>query len=182
MRAMPKRNSTMAGKRKAVALDIERHVLHEAGYKCGNPICHRILTLDIHHIVEVGVGGPNDPHNLLALCPNCHALHHRQGVITLESLRTWKMLLLAINEAYDRRSVDILLALDKMGELFVSGDRILMCAALIAGELVSSAQHSTSQYQAHSQYRIAVTDRGKSFVDAWKRGDQKSAIEQIGRS
>ena len=95
----------MAGKRKAIALDIERQVLHESGYKCGNPTCHRILTLDIHHIVEVGVGGPNDLHNLLALCPNCHALHHRQKVIPIESIRAWKMLLLAINEAYDRRSV-----------------------------------------------------------------------------
>jgi hypothetical protein len=159
----------MAGKRKAVAVDVHRQVLHEAGYKCGNPTCHRILTLDIHHIVEVEVGGPNELHNLLALCPNCHALHHRQKVIPIESIRAWKMLLLAINEAYDRRSVDILLALDKTGDLFVSGDGVLMCAALVAGGLVFSHQHVVSVSQPPLTYRIGMTARAKSFVEAWKR-------------
>ena len=50
-------------------------VLLEAGYKCANPVCRHILTLELHHIVWVSHGGGNNLDNLLALCPNCHALH-----------------------------------------------------------------------------------------------------------
>jgi hypothetical protein len=166
----------MARQRKPPPLDVKSQVLHEAGYRCGNPSCRTILTLDIHHLEEVGIGGSDRAENLLPLCPNCHALYHRQGAITRESLRAWKMLLLAINEAYDRRSIDILLALDKMGLIYVSGDGILACAPLIAGQLVSSTYN---MYQNVCTYRILITDRGKAFVQAWKRGDQEAAIANL---
>jgi len=74
--------------------------LHESGYKCGNPACHSVVTLDIHHLEQVSAGGGDTAENLLPLCPNCHALHHR-GVIPADSIRAWKLLLLTINEAYD---------------------------------------------------------------------------------
>ena len=106
----------MAKKRRSIPVDVQHLVLHEAGYKCANPVCRTILTLDIHHLVPVADDGGNAPDNLLALCPNCHALHHR-AEIPADSIRAWKMLLLALNEAYDRRSVDLLLALDKCGAL-----------------------------------------------------------------
>ncbi len=51
------------------------------------------------------------------------------------------MLLLAINEAFDRRSVDLLLALDLTGMLFVSGEGVLECAALIEAGLVPGSHN-----------------------------------------
>jgi len=75
-------------------------VLREAGYRCAVPTCHTTLAIDVHHIVEVYKGGGNEPSNLLALCPTCHALYHR-GVITQESVKQWKERLVALNRVVD---------------------------------------------------------------------------------
>lgn len=159
-------------KRKKVPIDVQRLVLHEAGYLCGNPSCRTIITLDIHHIVQVSDDGPNEPQNLLALCPNCHALHHR-GEIPIESIRAWKMLLLALNEAFDRRSIDILLALDAVGPVETSGDTVFAyCAGLIAAGYI--------QFRAFGHIcTYTMTNKGRQLVEAWKAGDQDLAIRQL---
>lgn len=64
-------------------------VLTEAGYRCAVPTCRTILAIDLHHLVWLSEGGPDDASNLLALCPTCHALHHR-GEIPREALLIWK--------------------------------------------------------------------------------------------
>jgi 5-methylcytosine-specific restriction endonuclease McrA len=91
---MPKKPSTLGTEARTVPLDVRRLVLHEAGYKCSNPACRYPLTLDVHHLYYVSEGGSNLAENLLPLCPNCHTEHHH-GHIPHESLRAWKMLLLA---------------------------------------------------------------------------------------
>lgn len=97
-----------------VKTSVRTRVLHEAGYKCSNPRCRYRITLDVHHVYYVSEGGSDDPANLLPLCPTCHAEHH-MGRIPTESLRAWKVLLLAINEAFDRRSVDVLITVYSLG-------------------------------------------------------------------
>lgn len=159
--------------RKSLPLDIRRQVLHEAGYKCGNPVCRTILTLDIHHLVPVANKGEDQAHNLLALCPNCHALHH-QGQIPEESLRAWKMLLLALNEALDRRSIDLLLALDTVGQTFVGGEGVLECASLIAAGLVERYTYNTGK--PIPSYGVGLTNKGRAMVAGWKSGDQRAAL------
>lgn len=56
--------------------NVRRPIMRRAGNKC--EICcldfWKILVL--HHIVPVSLGGPADLTNLIALCPNCHALVH----------------------------------------------------------------------------------------------------------
>lgn len=170
----------MQRKRRTLPIDVRRLVLHESGYKCGNPACHSILTLDIHHLERVADDGVDTPENLLPLCPNCHALHHR-GEIPLQSVRAWKMLLLTINEAYDRKTVDVLAALGKVGILFVSGDGLLACASLVAADLVAVDVWGTP---GHTQrlgiqvpaYRLSLTPRGQNLLSAWKEGDQAAAV------
>jgi hypothetical protein len=49
------------------------------GYKCANPTCRNVFTLELHHIVWVKDGGGNEPDNLLVLCPNCHAPPHQRA-------------------------------------------------------------------------------------------------------
>ena len=63
----------MTDHRIAVPVDVKRLVLHEAGYRCANPVCRHILTLDVHHLDYVSDGGSNTPYNLLPLCPNPYA-------------------------------------------------------------------------------------------------------------
>lgn len=96
--------------RQSVPPAVSRAVLTEAGYRCAVPTCRTTLAIDLHHLVGVAAGGGNDAANLLALCPNCHALFHR-GTIHREALQVWKGLLVALNEGVGRDAKDLLLLL-----------------------------------------------------------------------
>lgn len=171
----------MSAKRKTIPLDVKLIVLHEAGYKCGNPVCRHVLTLDIHHLTYVSKGGPDTAENLLPLCPNCHALHHR-GEIPEVSVRAWKMLLLALNEAFDRKSVDVLLALDKQGLIKrLTGDGVISLASLVAAGVVSVREYwheiGGGMVSQHEQMYLAeLSEKGRLLVEGWKKGDQAAAV------
>ena len=135
--------------RRAIPADTRRLVLHECGYKCSNPACRNVITLDVHHLAHVAAGGADRPENLLALCPYCHAMHHA-GQIPADSLRSWKLLLLALNEGFDRRSIDLLLALKRLDNHYVT------------------------------LYTISLSARGKQFVGGWGCGDQLAAVGSAG--
>ncbi len=95
--------------------NVVNSVLIEAGYRCAVPTCRNILAIDMHHIVEVKDGGPNEPSNLLALCPTCHALYTR-GTIPKEAINAWKTMLVALNHAFDQESISNLLFLHILGQ------------------------------------------------------------------
>lgn len=160
-------------RRKKPPVDVKSLILHEAGYRCANPACRTILTIEIHHLDQVSEGGGNEPENLIALCPNCHTLHH-SGTITLTSLRAWKLLLLALNEAFDRKLVDMVLTLHKEKELHVSGDGVLQCSPGIASGLILLEKRRHSD-----DYWVSLTEKGHRFVQAWEEGDQRAAVEAI---
>lgn len=170
----------MASKRLPIPLNVKLQVLHEAGYRCSVPTCRTIVTLDMHHCDYVSNNGSNDPANLLVLCPNCHSLHHK-GLIPDESIRAWKMFQISLNEALDNKSINILLTLNKLEYLKVSGEGIRECSSLVASEFIritrcfdlNSGMFLGSET---GVYEISLTDRGSMFVDAWKRGDQASAM------
>jgi len=161
----------------AVPIATRRLVLHECGYKCANPICRTILTLEIHHLEQVSQGGSNDAENLLPLCPNCHSLHHA-GTIPVASLRAWKRFLLALNEAFDQKTVDILLALDKLNDgLILSGDGVLSCAALVASDYaVTEVMYGELFDVVTAKYHVQLSPKGRAFVASWKEGKDRDAI------
>jgi hypothetical protein len=169
-------------KRTALKLSTKKQVLHESGYKCANPACRTILTLDIHHLDYVSDDGSDSPENLLALCPNCHSLHHR-GHLPRESLRAWKMLLISLNEGFPRQTMDLLLGLAKADTLIVSGEGVLQCAALLASDLVEFDPTPEGGFflskgaEPHEQrYRLELSKKGRLLVDAWKRGSQEEVV------
>ena len=90
--------------------NIINSVLIEAGYRCAVPTCRNILAIDMHHIIEVKDGGPNEPSHLLALCPTCHALYTR-GTIPKEAINAWKTMLVTLSHAFDQESISNLLFL-----------------------------------------------------------------------
>lgn len=49
-------------------------VYRREGYRCA--VCDDPRHLQIHHVVKRSQGGSNSPHNLVCLCPSCHALVH----------------------------------------------------------------------------------------------------------
>lgn len=155
--------------RKAIPVDVTIKVLHECAYKCANPRCRYPLTLDRHHLNEHSKGGSDTPDNLLALCPNCHADHHA-GKIPIGTLRAWKMLLVTINEAFNRQTVDLLLAVYQTGRFALSGGD---CASLIASGLV---EVETVENGPLVTYFVSLNQKGQLFVEGWMSGDQSKAI------
>jgi hypothetical protein len=156
--------------RKSLPVDARAIVLHECGYKCANPTCRMVLTLEIHHLEQVSEDGSNEPSNLLALCPNCHALHH-SGRIPHASLRTWKHLILALNHAFDTRLVDLLLALRKLEAVIVSGDSVLQCAQGVSSGLIEVIFRVQPE-----NYLVRLTSKGRHFVTNWEAGDEEAAV------
>jgi len=129
-----------------------------------------ILAIELHHLDQVSDGGENTPENLIALCPNCHSLHHKR-LIPKESLRAWKLLLLSINEAFDKRSVDILLMLSQIPKITLRGEGILEISSLISSNLVFWHQMHTDIFD------ISLSEKGRIFVDAWKNGELEKAMK-----
>jgi hypothetical protein len=145
-------------------------VLTESGYRCAVPTCRNILALDMHHIWEVSAGGSDDPSNLVALCPTCHALYHR-GTIKQESIYVYKAMLVAITRAFDVEAIDQLLFLEscKTDFLVVTGDGLLHFGRLIAAGLASADLKSNNNWQIVT-YAVNVSDKGRQLIEAWKQG------------
>ncbi len=154
-------------------------VLTEAGYRCAVPTCRTILAIDLHHMVEVAEGGGNEPGNLLALCPTCHALFHR-GVVVRDSIYTWKSVLVSLSHAFDFAALDQLLFLNKpeIQNLRVSGDGVLQFSRLIAAGL------ATFQLVLANGplllYAVGLTQRGEALVNAWSSGDRQAVAKVLG--
>lgn len=190
---MTKSKTKAKPKRKTILPTIRQAVLMEAGYKCGNPVCRNILTLQIHHILWVKDNGGNSPENLLALCGHCHD-QHTNGFIPNEAIRHWKGMLLALNHAFDRGSMELLLLLwkTKGKVIWYSGDALLRFASLIASNLVlfetkilygqtptTSGQfgsvpaifHGTT-YEMGMVVELKLSEKGALLVDAWLSGNE----------
>ena len=177
------------GRRRALAPSLRQELLREAGYRCANPACRSIITHEIHHLDPVKADGGNTEGNLLALCPNCHALHHG-GHIREEALRTWKLTLVAINQQGLRNIADRLLFLagNKSGlppgeVLQLSADGLLHFSDLIVGGLVQARFHESSSggggFPPYQLFSVRLTEKGQLVVDAWKAGrldDLKAAL------
>lgn len=158
--------------RKTLSLKVRTIVLTEAGYRCAVPTCRGILALDLHHIWEVSAGGGNDPSNLIALCPTCHALYHR-GTISQDSIFAYKAMLVALSHAFDFQSVDRLLFLNMCPQdyLVLSGDGVLQFDRLIAAGLATVNLKANNNWQIVT-YTVNISKKGRQLVEAWRQGDR----------
>src|SRR5260370_37306659 len=168
----------MAAQRTAIPLKLKIEVLTEAGYRCAVPACRNILALDLHHIVEVKEGGPNEVWNLLTLCPMCHALYTR-GEIRKESIDAWKTMLVALNHTFDKESISNLLFLKQTitNEVAISGDGVLKFSHLIASGL---ATHQLfMQNGPLVLYVVRLTDKGNRIIEAWYSGNREQVRQAL---
>ena len=181
-------------KRRDPTPSVRDEVLREAGYKCANPTCRNILTLLLHHMVWVKEGGGSQATNLIALCGHCHDMH-TQGHIPASAIQHWKGLLHALNHAFNKESMDLLLYLSHPGieNVWYTGDGFLKFAGLVAARLVEVAE---SQFAVGVRYgnsaptsppttavRVKLSDKGKLLVDSWLNGDEgqyKVALKTAG--
>ena len=136
--------------------------------------------------------------------PLLSELFHK-GEISLEAIRHWKGMLIALNNAFDRESMDLLLYLwhTKSQDIWYSGDGLLRFAGLIAAGLVSFQTEITYartpfhnvdmhgiknvlvQPIPHSPQmvvkKIELSDRGEHLVDAWRNGDEAKYRELLSK-
>jgi hypothetical protein len=145
--------------------------------------------------------GNNDPSNLLPLCGYCHD-QHTHGHIPEEAIRHWKGMLLALNHAFDRGSMDLLLFLwqAKDTEIWYSGDALLRFSGPIASGLVSfetktlygqtaasfgklggvNTMYHPSSFETGMVVKIGLTEKGRLLLDAWRKGDEGQYRKLIG--
>jgi hypothetical protein len=166
--------------RQSLPLRTKTIVLTEAGYRCAVPTCRGILALDMHHIWEVVYGGGDDPSNLVALCPTCHALYHR-GTILPDSIYLYKAMLVAISRAFDLEAVDKLLFLSECPPdfLIVSGDGLLHFARLIAAGMADVRLKANNNFQIVT-YAVNISEKGKQLIEAWRQGDRTRVSKVLG--
>lgn len=151
---------------------------------CGNLRCRHILTLELYHMIPVHDGGPTTASDLIALCPSCHALHG-EGKISQTAIRHWKGMLVALNQAFGRQSMDLLLFLHKTGPnslLWYSADGVLRFVALVAAGLVCSGQQATGSVGniPASSHRLDLSEKGRQVVESWEAGDEDAYRRLIG--
>ncbi len=164
--------------RKPIPESVKRQVLIEAGYRCAVPTCRNLLIVDLHHIVDVQDGGGNEPENLLPLCPTCHALYTR-GSIPQDAVKAWKVVIVGLNQAFDRRTIDDLIFLDQVGQsqtdFVCSGDGVTRFTQLYAAGLASYKRiHSLRGGLNTDSYTVAITTKGKHLLEGWRSGDPAS--------
>lgn len=155
---------------------VRDEVLREAGYKCAVPTCRNVITLQLHHILWVKEGGGNAATNLIALCGHCHDLH-TAGHIPNSAIQYWKGMLHALNAAFDRECVDLLLYLHQRGIAthWYSGDGVLRFAGLFAAGLVEFGRQSAADTFVNifaSCHEVFLSKKGALLVEAWKAGDE----------
>lgn len=173
-------------KRKTIPPAVRDEVLREAGYKCANPTCRNILTLQLHHMVWVKEGGENSALNLIALCGHCHDMH-TQGHIPASAISYWKGMLHALNHAFSKESMDLLLYLYKKSENtphWYTADGVLRFAGLYAAGLVQFGQQAASNVVSmgsgpSSSHQVVLSDKGRVLVEAWMSGDEKKYREAL---
>lgn len=165
-------------KRKSVPLEVQRAVLAEAGYRCAVPTCRTILAIDLHHIIEVKDDGPNEVWNLIALCPNCHALHTR-GDITKDAIDVYKGILVSLNAAFDREAINNLMFLSSLAPntLRITGDGVLKFSSLIGSGLADF--ELKSQNGPLLLYEVRLTLKGKKIISAWQSGDRTAVLDAL---
>ena len=175
-----------AGRAK-LPVPVRHQLLMEAGYKCGNPTCRNVLTLEVHHIQYVSESGGGEPPNLLVLCPYCHSMHHA-GHIPIEAIRLWKGLLVALNQGFGRQSMELLLFLHKTqdNQLWYSADGLLSYAGLIGAGLVVIAQTEVTSLApsgrgkfTQTSHKLALTERGSLLIEAWLAGNEQRYRELV---
>ncbi len=166
--------------RQNLSLRTKTIVLTEAGYRCAVPTCRGILALDMHHIWEVTYGGGDDPSNLVALCPTCHALYHR-GTISSDSVYLYKAMLVAISRAFDLEAIDKLLFLSACSPdfLILSGDGLLHFARLIAAGMADVRLKANNNFQIVT-YAVNISEKGKLLIEAWRQGDRTRVSQVLG--
>ncbi len=93
----------------------------ESGHRCAIPTCLK-FPIDVHHIIPYSECLEHSFDNLITLCTECHARHHRTKEISLKALQTYKNNLGLLNHRYGdfERRLLYFFYLEKKKTIFLS--------------------------------------------------------------
>ena len=106
----------------------------------------------------------------------------------MEAIRLWKGLLVALNQAFDRKGLELLLLLSSSprNALWFSSDGLLHFAGLMGAGLVEIRSTETTfmapnepKKFTQTTHNLQLTKKGKLLLDAWLSGDENRYRELI---
>ena len=108
----------------------------------------------------------------------------------MEAVRLWKGLLVALNQAFDRQGMELLLLLRRDSRMFwFSSDGVLRFAGLIGAGLVAIVETDRTFKAAgdhhkftQTSHNLALTEKGSILVEAWLAGNEPKYRELISAS
>jgi hypothetical protein len=156
---------------------VRQQVLTESGYRCANPTCGVVLAMNLHHLEHVAEGGGDVVENIIALCPNCHTLHHN-GHIERAALVVWKSILQLKSSPFDRDTFKLLHMVSKMpgGIIKLSGDGLLFFGQALISGYIETRERPNSLLQSPTSgstplcYEVSLTTKGRGALENWLAG------------
>lgn len=157
--------------RPAIPSELERQVLMEAGHRCAIPTCKHTTT-EIAHIDAWSKVKEHRFENMIALCPNCHALYD-DGKIDRKSMLQYKANLSILNGRYgdlERRVLKFFADYPNHTAIWLPGGLGILVAYLVQDGLLAlheKEQVLTTMSQFSKLQLYELTDAGKKLVDRW---------------
>lgn len=157
--------------RQQIPSDLRRQVETEAGHRCAIPTCRK-YPIDIHHIIPYETCRNHSFENLIALCTECHARHHRTKEIDRKSLQIYKANLGLLTHRYGDFGYRILefFCLQKKKFMFLSAGFEPLVHLLIKDNILAkTGQNSgieTDGIFTSEEYELTAI--GEKLLEQWK--------------
>ena len=166
--------------RPTISVEVKRRILIEAGYRCAVPTC-RFPIAEKAHIISWADSKDNSYENLIALCPNCHAMYD-SGKIDRTAIIAYKKKLLFLNEVYSRFELDVLDHLKTHKRALIPGE--LLVKRLLEEEIVRHEERIMIQGFDDGEdilgiFSVVLTDKGKRMLDDWAKVDESLTHDQL---
>lgn len=166
--------------RSKIPAETKRRILIEAGYRCAVPTCRFPITENAH-IVSWADSKDHSYENLIALCPNCHAMYD-SGKIDRSAIIAYKKKLLFLNEVYSRFEIDVLDHLKTHKRALIPGE--LLIKRLLEEEIVMVEEEIMLHGFGDDEdilglFSVVLTDKGIRMLNDWTKVDESLTHDRL---
>ena len=124
--------------------------------------------MEIAHIVPFSKVRAHDFENLIALCPTCHARHHK-GEIDIKSLKRYKSNLILLNSRYsdlEKRILEVFVENPHQDGMPLYSGLLLLVRYLEKDGLIQRLGSAALGIGGSEVYiQFLLTEKGKEFVE-----------------
>ena len=166
--------------RPAIATEVKRRILMEAGYRCAIPTCRFPITENAH-IVSWADSKNHSYENLIALCPNCHTLFD-SGKIDRRAMIAYKKKLMFLNDVYSRFELDVLDHLKTHKRALILGELLikrLLEEGIVVHEEDLMVQGFGDGEDILGIFSVVLTDKGRRLLEDWSKVDESLTHDRL---